>query len=725
MQMDGQIYQWEGQITDITQGEKNTKVIVDHLIVVEKQLKKVPGKMLLYVEEESVHGIGHRILFRAKVDSFSLPSNPGEWNQQAYQEARGVFGCCYGPEILEEQYGSFLILDGIRSFRKEIEIIYKTFLTKKQSAVASSMILGEKSSLTQEQKNLYQWGGISHVLAISGLHMSMVGAGFYKIGRKAGLSYGTAFLISLPVIIGYTCLTGMSSSCLRACLMLFVYLFGEWKGFDYDLVSSLCLAALLLLTECPKRLTDSGFLLSFCAVWAAGIGYPLVCSNEKKANKKRGINMYIKDLLGTGLFVTFFSIPVSLFFFYGFSIAGLILNLFVIPVMSVLFFLLFAGGLLCFFFPGLNPGQWLLSAGGCLIDLFDFLCRVSEKIPGAYQTIGYRGMIFAFFYYFLFGLFCIGWIWLRKREKKVSKRLFCLLYPVAGIGIFYILLFATGKRDSFLTMLDVGQGDGILYYSKGGEVCMIDGGSTSKKQIGTFIIKPALSYYGFNHVDCWFISHTDEDHISGLRQLLEEGYPVRQIVFSDSSERTEERLLLEELAKKNRTEISSMKRGEKLTLSEGEFLLLHPAQDNRMTEESLNNQSLVLLLSLPHQEILLTGDVELSGEEKLLSFYSSFSQKKERILKVAHHGSSGSSGEKLLGKYRPHKALISCGKENRYGHPHKETLQRLSAQHTKIYRTDEWGAIELVFKNQTFSYYYGKKEEIKRFRFDNFFFDSL
>lgn len=735
---DGNSYIIEGQIEEKKEGENTTSLVLKSLFLVGKyenqengaevaqqSKKQLKGRILLYAPKELSYGIGYRVVFRGIVESVPLPGNPGEFNAQRYQESKGVFGCCFEPEILEQRYGSFLVGEGLRQFRDKMSVVYTESMNENQSGPALAMVLGDKSNLETEQKQLYQLGGISHVLAVSGLHMTLIGAGFYKILRKIGFAYGISAVSSFPCILAYAIMTGSSSSCLRASLMLVFYLIGEWVGLSYDLISSLCLAGILLLLEMPGRLFDSSFLLSFGAMGGIGFFYPVVkdCFGDgkrrdsktrgSKTNQQEGLLGKIRQKIVTGmvgsLCITVFTLPLMLYFFYGFSPAGIFLNLIVIPVMSLLVPLLVFGGFLSLFQLTNPVGACCLFVGGEIIDFYEFLCQIAEKIPGGYLTLGYRGVLFGISYYLILFLgvyFC-------SRVHKKAKNVAVMMVTV---GFLITVTFITGRRDTFLTVLDVGQGDGILFHSRE-EVCMIDGGSTSKKQLGSYVLEPALSYYGISYVDNWFVSHGDEDHLSGIRELLEEGYPIGRLILPVMSEKTEQIEKLEYLAKKNKTEVIFMDCFDELQLKEGRFVCLHPAQ-NTMGEDS-NENSLVLILSLPYQNIFLTGDVENAGEEELNRVLldsgsgRSWHEKnyknwgtdkqgiKEQILKVSHHGSSNGTGEEFLSIIKPDTALISCGKNNRYGHPGSDTLERLNQINAKIYRTDRQGAIEIRCKKQT------------------------
>ncbi len=716
---DKEVCSMEGQITEKKTREHGILLVIDEITV---EGVSYSGKLQVYLEEEPVFVIGSVIKMKGKVEAFSLPTNPGEFNQRTYQEGRGIFGCCYQPEVEKIYYGSFLIWDGVMEFREKTGRFLQENMGREQHGVAMAMLLGDKSALLEEQKSLFQWAGISHILAVSGLHMTLIGAGIYKIFRKIGLPYGISVGASFPCIFLYAVMTGMGSSCLRAAIMLTVYLVAEWKGLSYDLPSALALSGLLLLWEIPARLFDSGFLLSYGALLGVGVGYPFL----KEQMGWNGKN--ILEQLLSGLFLLFFTLPLSLFFFYGVSLAGIFLNLLVIPLMSFLVPFLSFGSIGWISWYPTILGDGFLFFGGKIIDLYLFLCQWSRKIPGSYLQLGYRGVGFAFLYYGSLGavLFLIfygnrkaleGSRQKGRKKKEEQERLLGIRQTrnggvlVAWMLFSIVLVWISGKRGAYLTVLDVGQGDGILYHSTDGVVCMVDGGSSSKKQVGSYVIQSALEYYGIARVDYWFVSHTDEDHISGLEELLEKGYPVEHLIVPERREKSENQSRIEGLAKKNGTKLHYMSRGQKITLTDSVFHCLHPKK--KASGEDINQDSLVLLLETEWQQILLTGDVEKSGEEEMTRELKSYQEKrrqstKVKILKTAHHGSKNATQENFLYVYEPDIALISAGKNNRYGHPAEETVKRMREAGVRFYNTATVGAIEVQLGGDTRYYHYGE-----------------
>ncbi|MBE5955559.1 MAG: DNA internalization-related competence protein ComEC/Rec2 [Lachnospiraceae bacterium] len=684
----------EGQVDNMIEKEYSCSVVIDRLQI---NGSRQGGKLLIYLDEKPNGPIGSYMKVKGRIDSFPYPANPGGFHQKSYEEGRGVLAVVKEAELVEVRFGSFLIKDGLYKIRQKAIDYIRKHMKEEYSGIGIAMAYGEKDYLTEEQKQLYEFGGISHVLAVSGLHMSLLGAGIYKLLRKAGLGYAISVTASFPCILLYAIMSGMSSSCLRAAIMLCIYLIAELKGYYYDLPSALSFAALWLLYEIPARLFDSGFLLSFGAMISVGIICPFLFSVFQY---KTGHNR-LRDSMITGGLIIVFTLPLSLYFFYGFSVAGFLLNLVVIPLMTFLVPLLFAGGMGCFFLVleplvhiGIRLSEWILK-------LYDILCQTAQKFPLSYLQAGYRGPLFALAYYLFL---CCGILVFYLIFKKWKKKAYFMIPVMLFCGSVFV--HCTGRNDCFLTMLDVGQGDGILYHTEYGEVCMIDGGSTSERNIGQYVIRPALEYYGIQHVDYWFLSHMDEDHVSGLKELLKSGYPVNHLILPIRKEKSDKQLELEELARINNTKLFYIKQGDKVKLKDSIFYCVYPKNNNTGDE---NQNSMVLLLNTRHQQILLTGDVEKEGENEMIRHLKRYSmdKDKEQILKVGHHGSANGTKEELLKTFVPDAALISCEAENHYGHPAKETVQRIQKSGSKIFYTMYHGAVEIRLGKETSYLGYG------------------
>jgi competence protein ComEC len=263
------------------------------------------------------------------------------------------------------------------------------------------------------------------------------------------------------------------------------------------------------------------------------------------------------------------------------------------------------------------------------------------------------------------------------------------------MSIGLLSLYFSPMQGFFVTFLDVGQGDCIVIHSPAGHTYMIDGGSTDVSNVGQYRILPYLKSQGISSLDYVMITHFDEDHYNGIEELMESGYPIKNlIVFRNIDAKEEEYQTVKALALKNKTPIILFSKGDKLQEKNMSFICLFP---EKSYEAEKNQQSLVFWLKYKEFDCLLTGDLEKQGEEDLCRM----DLPKVELLKVGHHGSKNASSEALLAKIDPLYAVISCGINNRYGHPHADTIKRLKNQGSQIRVTAECGAVMVKEKTGT------------------------
>jgi len=301
-------------------------------------------------------------------------------------------------------------------------------------------------------------------------------------------------------------------------------------------------------------------------------------------------------------------------------------------------------------------------------------------------------------YYVLLLLFVL---WRSGNRRNHIRR--GIIIWVLAVGM---LFFRPPAKDR-VTFLDVGQGDCILLETAEGEVYLFDCGSSSRKQVGEYVLLPFLKYNGIGRIDAVFVSHFDEDHYNGIRELLawgkKEGITIGELVVPELDEQDVEKspvtLLSEQVVTEGDTvPIFYMNAGEIYPSKGASILCLHPPKGN---EEDGNASSMCFYVEFMKEDfsLLLTGDVEGEGEELLLQQLVKYNIRGVDILKVAHHGSRNATGEVLLEQLAPRRAVISCSGNNRYGHPHEEVIQRLEDVGTEIFYTMKSGQITMEVDN--------------------------
>lgn len=665
---------------------------------------------------------GDWIVCQGELTALSQPANPGEFNSQVYYQSKGISCQFFADSFVCVKRGGLSLTRIAFWVRRAVAGVYDRILGEDYAALLHAMVLGDKGALSEEQKLRYEENGVAHLLSVSGLHVSIMAGSWFRFLRKRKLPYGPACAGGLLLLIFYGCLTGFGNSILRAVIMYGVFLGAEYFGAGYDMTSSMSLAGILMLLESPWRLLEGGCQMSFAAVFAIGYVLPWVkeLAKKRKGEEDGRIRRFARwrkgmgDALLSSVVISAVTLPVVLRVFYTFSPYSVLINLIVIPCMTPMMVSgIVAGVTGVFLLPAAKWAGTLLTRGLFLpavgvLGFFDFFLEHMRQLPGAVWTAGCPTFLEMGILYLLEGL--LLYIWYRRRWRLGVRALLLM-------GPWFVLAPSGPLR---VTMLDVGQGDSILLQLPGGENVLIDGGSTSRQAVGQYVIAPALRYYGIAEIDYVVATHMDADHISGIEELFAMGYPIRRVLLPAASEESaqdgEEQGVAEELeafasqAEEAGAEVIYMERGDSIRFAgdssgalfakdgSGPILrCLHPYAGFESGDK--NAASLVFYLQYDGFDALFTGDLEKEGEEVLCSYLESELLGQDgqnpgvELLKVAHHGSRYSTGERFLKLIRPHTALISAGEYNRYGHPHGETLERLRDCGTDVYETAENGAI--------------------------------
>lgn len=543
----------------------------------------------------------------------------------------------------------------------------------------------------------------------------MLCMGLFGFLRKVTVPLRLSVAISVVFLLFYVVFTGASTSSARAAVMCLVMFGAKLFRRSYDLLSSLSFAAIIVTCIWPAELSSAGFLLSFGAVLGVAVAkeveYRLVELHEGK-------RPWWCFLLFGGM-IQVVTVPVSLWFFYELSPYGIFLNLVVIPLVS----LIIGGGLFSAVSGLWWPSVAKLPVGGTylLLEFYEWLCRVTQKLPFSFVLLGQPAMWQMVLYYGL--LAAVLW-WFFKGEsvltmavtngfgspgkQSVARKEFALL---AGLVCTAGVLFLPSSWNTELLFMDVSQGDGALITTAEGTVILSDCGSSDVLELCEYRLEPVLKNKGILLVDMAVVSHLDADHISGIKALLRAmpayedelsfaaGYSgsigIKELVLPKVSEKSEAYEELERLALQKNVTVRYIQAGEVLHKEE-EFLMecLYPYN----AQESDNDTSLVFLLQTPKLLAWLMGDAGIAPEAEVLERLSSVNmsalrEDKTVLLKVGHHGSKTSSGEAFISYVNPDIAVISCGYRNTYGHPHAEVLERLVLSGAEVFRTDLQGAV--------------------------------
>ena len=677
---DGETVTLTGIVEEIAEKENSRQIRLSHIYL--SSDLSYQRQVLVYENQQTTLKIGYKVKAAGSYAPLEEASNPGQFDQKAYYEARGIGMVLKKAKLTVIEAKENIFFQKLYELRSFWAQNLEKITGKEEAALLKAMLLGEKSSLKKEQKELYQSGGISHILAISGLHISLVGMLLYRFLRKKKRSYPFSALVSGSCMVVYGFLTGFGVSAKRAVFMFLVYLGAELLGETYDVVSALALSGLLILAEQPLQLFQCGFQLSFLSVGAVALGYPAL---QKRLGWKKKAAMSLLS----GLSVTLFTLPCTLYWFYEWMPYAVFLNLIVIPLVPVVF-LSGAAGMLTGG-ASVAAGMFLAGASAGVLRFFQTLLERTEVLPGSRAVIGQPELWQIALYYVLVG----AAVWggrcraRKKNQHRIEVRIFFIIFALCMLCLPF-------HRPVEVTFLDVGQGDAVFLRTEAGTTCLIDGGSTTVSDVGTYRLLPFLKSRGVSSLDYLFLSHMDADHINGAEELLKDqfrGIPIRHLCLSAlPGDETRERL--EKEARLFGTELCYISRGTVFREKGAEIRCLSPVKDQKKEDENENSE--VLMVEISGLRILFTGDLGEEGEQQLLEAGTDL---RATVLKVGHHGSRFSTGEDFLEAVSPGFAVISCAEDNRYGHPASETVERLERAGCRIFYTMKSGAVTLYPAN--------------------------
>ena len=723
--------------------------------------------------------IGELLFVNGKVHTFSSATNKGGFDERNFYFSQKIDFAVKNPRTeraATENNGQAGLRvptsERLWRLRQRISEVYRNAMDQTLAGVLSVMLVGDKSRIDTETKSLYQKAGISHILAISGLHVSLVGMGLYRFFRRRGLKYGTAFGAAFVVILSYAFMSGNGVSTQRAVGMMLLCMLADVLGRGYDLLNALGGVVLLLLWENPFLIGYSGFQFSVTAILVIGTAGACIpveaekgdeykkagrgterkvdekedasvemagnlggISDEKKMDEKEGASaaevgrsggirvlQCMNKLYGASA-VWLGTLPLVALYYYEIPTYAALLNMLVLPLMPILFLCGLTGGLV---------GCVNLPIAKFLLIPCTVILQIYEKLAGAFLHFPQSNLIVgkpeAFRIFLFYGSFLIiAALWKKKRSSHGLR--------IIGMAALFLLLVFPQKQPQEIVVLDVGQGDGTFLRTKENAAVFVDGGSSNVKSVGTYRMLPFLKAKGVRQIDYWLVSHGDFDHISGLLEALESGYPVKHLVVSEwaflNEAETENMQKLLALADQTGTPVLTVAAGDLLWMEETRISFLWPKRESGGSSDT-NDNSLVFLYEDEDFRGLFAGDISSETEKALVKTYVEYDSKitgseehwgqmaqgtgevcteqvgvvaeyqkyRKNLLdvdfyKVNHHGSKYSSCEEWLAALSPKVATISCSRKNSYGHPHEETLERLQEVETIVYRTDEVGAITI------------------------------
>lgn len=614
------------------------------------------------------------------------PSHQFSFDMKKYMRMYGA-SAIFEIETLQQVDKQTNILTLLHEQRRKVKQHINYVFPESLVVEAEALLIGDRSGMNEGLASDYRTLGITHLFAISGLHVGLLTYLFRSLLLRISIRRETVDLWLIVLLPLYAVLAGGAPSVWRAVSVTVLVLITSSGRVKIRLDDALAMSAIFFILFQPFVLFQPGFQLSYLAAFA------LVYSSAILASSK--------SVLKTSFFVTSISqlalLPVLLFHFHELSISSFVVNLLYVPLYSVI--ILPANIILLlttFFLPVIAEGLFYLYVP--FREAVGSLTSWIASIPYQLWTPGKPSILLLTIIVAGVFLFFIRW----ESGGLLRSNISFLLVPA-------LLIHFMPYLDSSLrvTFLDVGQGDCIvieLPYRQA--VYVIDTGGTitfgepnwktpSKPfEVGRKIVVPYLKGRGITTIDKLILTHADADHVEGADEVLEE-MTVKEIHISPGSEVEG---MMEEVLRmtaEKKIPVLSIQEGVSWKMGDSAFHYVGSSSGKYVG----NDSSLILYMTTSGPSFLLTGDIEESGERRFLGRYgqADFSS---LILKAAHHGSRTSSTEELVATLLPELTIFSAGRNSRYGHPHPEVVNRYRDFGLKTMSTAESGSITVTVKGK-------------------------
>ena len=581
--------------------------------------------------------VGNKVTITGKMTLPKTNTTKNLFNYQEYLKKEKIYLIMQIEKITKEE-------DTISLFYK----LKNRIETRAKNPYIKSFLLGDQSEIKEEVKTSFQKNGISHLFAISGMQFIIIEDCLSRILKKLNLKEKNNFKIVIICLLFYLSILNMTASILRGILFFILFSLNRYWNLALAKKTLIAIAITITLLINPYYIYEVGFWYSYI------ISIGLIYFMKEDA-------YYLISLLKSSYLAFLLSIPISLYYFYEINIASILYNLFYIPFINMI---VFPASIITFLFPVVEP-------------LYNIVIKVLETSSLYLNNINFGKLIFAripLIFYIV--ELSIIFLYLKTKKKKI------LLLLLLGLGLHYYL--PSIYQKDFIKMIDVGQGDSILIYSKGKSSLIDTGGKVAydaneSSTITKYTTIPLLKSLGIKKLNYLFLTHGDKDH-AGEAINLEKNFQVDNIYLNLGQQQILEQNIRKKIPRTKQVEQEEI-------FQTGNFTLY---QINKKWEDE-NTGSSVFYVTHPDLTVLLMADATTKTESYLQKNYNL----KVDIVKIGHHGSNTSTSLSFLKKTKPRLALISVGENNRYHHPSKEVLDRLSTQNIPYLQTKTSGTITI------------------------------
>lgn len=644
---------------------------------------------------------GDKIIVKGNFEEASTARNEGGFDYKQYLKTKKIYGIVTvdkkDVKVVNKNNANVieLLANKVRNSMKEK---IEQNLTDATSGLLSGMLIGDKSNLPKEIQEDFRNSSLSHILAISGMHVAYVMLGITFLISKMKFSKKVSKIITIVILLFFIILTGKTASVERACFMSVYAILASLLHKRANVLASLSISILIILIINPYSILDIGLQLSYGGTLGIVLIYPILKKGKKskkeraKENKFQKLIQKIKekilDIIRITVSANLVIFPIILYQYNTMSFTFVISNLLISSIIGIIIILGFMSVFASYIFMPLAKIMFFLTQ--ILLNILAQTAHLCAKLPFS-KVYFPTPKIYVILIYYLFLIYII----LAKRNiisvKKISKKIFIIFIIIV---IILNLIVKVIPKAFTISFIDVGQGDSMLISTPKGKRILVDGGGTRDSEnfdVGRQTLIPYLLNKGITKLDYIVISHFDSDHATGVAQILGK-IDVSSIILTRQLEENDIYRHILSIAKEKKIKLIYVKEGDVLKIGGIKISIIHP-ENKLMINNPMNNNSIVCKVEYNSFSMLLTGDIEMEAEELILRKNINL---KADVLKVAHHGSKTSTTGEFLKAINPKVALIGVGKNNNFGHPSNEVIQRLKENGTRIYRTDENGEISIT-----------------------------
>ena len=602
---------------------------------------------------------GDLIYLEGKLEIPKIATNYKGFDYRQYLKTKKIQGIVIADnvKILKAKYKNNLIYQ----IQKKIKAIIKEKLPSETGDLLLAILLGDKKDLSEQIQINFKNSNLSHMLAVSGAHVSYIIIGLTYITQNSIMGKRKARVFCIFFLIIFMAITNFTPSVTRACIMAILTLVSKILYKKADIYTNISISALIILLYNPYSLLDLGFQLSF----GGTIGIVIFMRFIKKKQEEPKLLNYIKQMALVSICANIIIIPIIMNNFNTVSLTFLVSNILASPILAIIVIVGFSIIIISIISHSLSNILvfWLNPILNLLIKISSFC----SKLPFA-KILVVTPYIFNIIFYYTIILYLVNYNELKQFIKKETVILLSIILILSNF-IFYIL-----PQDLKIYFIDMGQGDSTLIVTPSKKTILIDGGGSESFDVGEKVLLPYLLDRRIRKIDYIMISHFDTDHCKGIFTVIE-NLKVKNIIISKQAEKSENYKKFKEIVANKKINIILVKAGDKIKIDKYIYFKILFPTEKLIMQNPLNNNSIVSQLNYKSFKMLFTGDIEEIAEKEILNLQKD--KLKSTILKVAHHGSNTSSTQEFINSVKPELALIGVGKNNTFGHPSECVVEKL------------------------------------------------